>query len=82
MPTKVEFYTSKDNKNFTLVSTIDNSIKPDDETAQMKNFRSTLTKNVTSRFVKVKAYNYGKLPEWHQGAGGDAYIFIDEISIQ
>jgi outer membrane protein OmpA-like peptidoglycan-associated protein len=34
-----------------------------------------------ARYVKVIAYNYGKLPEWHQGAGGDAFIFIDEIEI-
>jgi hypothetical protein len=33
-------------------------------------------------FVKVKAYNFGKLPEWHQGFGGDAFIFIDEITIK
>jgi hypothetical protein len=24
----------------------------------------------------------GKLPYWHQGYGGDAFIFIDEITIK
>ena len=28
------------------------------------------------------AKNFGKLPEWHQGFGGDAFIFIDEITIK
>ena len=32
--------------------------------------------------VKVKAKNYGILPSWHQGAGGAAFIFIDEIEVK
>ncbi len=35
-----------------------------------------------ARYVRIKAVNYGKIPHWHQGAGGDAHIFIDEIIIQ
>lgn len=31
--------------------------------------------------MKVKAYNFGQLPSWHLGAGGDAYIFCDEITV-
>jgi hypothetical protein len=31
------------------------------------------------RYLRVKAKNFGVLPEWHQGAGGEAFIFIDEI---
>ncbi|OFY83981.1 MAG: alpha-mannosidase [Bacteroidetes bacterium RIFCSPLOWO2_12_FULL_35_15] len=82
MPTKVEFYTSIDNKNFNLVVSIDNTIKPDDNNSQVKKFNSTLSKSVTSRFVKVKAFNFGKLPVGHQGAGEDAFIFVDEIIIE
>ncbi|MCX6297379.1 MAG: GH92 family glycosyl hydrolase [Bacteroidetes bacterium] len=82
MPTKVEYYVSNDNKTYTLVASIDNDIKPDDNTSQLKEFKYTLSKSVTSRFVKVKAYNFGKLPAWHQGFGGDAYIFVDEIQIK
>jgi hypothetical protein len=35
-----------------------------------------------SRFIKVKAINYGTLPEWHQGAGYKAFIFVDEIMVE
>jgi len=34
-----------------------------------------------ARYVKVKAKKYGILPAWHQGAGGEAFIFIDEVKI-
>ena len=83
MPTKVEYYVSNDNINFTLVENITNTIDPKHDESITKSFNST--KPIpASRYVKVKAYNFGKLPEWHLGFpyNGDAYIFIDEITIK
>jgi len=34
------------------------------------------------RYIKVLAENYGSLPAWHEAAGSDAWIFIDEIVVQ
>jgi hypothetical protein len=34
---------------------------------------------ILARHIKVK--NYGKLPDWHMGAGGEAFIFVDEITV-
>ena len=82
MPVKAEFYSSSDNKNFTLIATVDNTVKPEDNEPQIKDFNSTLSKSMVARYIKIKAYNFGKLPKWHQGAGGDAFIFTDEISVQ
>ncbi|WP_295333634.1 GH92 family glycosyl hydrolase [Flavobacterium sp.] len=84
MPTKVEYYVSSDNTNFTLVATVDNDIDPKTDDNQIKDFGITLPKATNARYVKVKAYNYGKLPEWHLGYpyNGDAFIFIDEITIK
>ena len=81
MPTKVEYYTSIDNINFTLVTTISNDVNPKQEENSIKDFSYT-SKPINARYVKVKAYNFGKLPEWHQGFGGDAFIFVDEITIK
>ena len=41
-----------------------------------------LPKKVIARYVKVLAKNYGTLPEGHQGVGGDAFIFVDEIEVK
>lgn len=79
-PTKVEFYTSTDNINFTLVETVTNTIPANDYTIQKSTFKIQHKK--TAQFIKVKATNYGKLPNWHQGKGGDAFIFIDEIEVK
>ena len=81
MPTKVEYYTSVDNLNFTLLGTSNNDVNPKQEENSIKDFRCISTP-INARYIKVKAYNFGKLPEWHQGFGGDAFIFIDEITIK
>ena len=69
-----------DNINYTLAGTIDNDIDAAEGENKIKNF--SFVKTILAKYVKVKAYNFGKLPEWHQGAGGDAFIFIDEITIK
>lgn len=82
MPTKVEYYVSNDNINFDLFGTIENTIDPKESENKIKAFKYLSPIPVRARYVKIKAYNFGKLPEWHQGAGGDAFIFIDEITIK
>jgi predicted alpha-1,2-mannosidase len=83
MPTKVEYYVSEDNVNFTLFDTQNNTIDPKEYQTIIKGFES-IQLPIKARYVKVKATNFGKLPEWHQGfpSGGDAFIFIDEITIK
>lgn len=80
-PIKVEYYTSTDNINFTLAGTVENTIAANDYNIQTLNFKLQPL-NSTARYIKVKAYNYGKLPDWHAGKGDDAFIFIDEIEIK
>ena len=82
MPTKVDYYVSEDNVNFTYFGSINNTLDPKLEENTILNFTSNETKGKKSRYVKVIAKNFGKLPEWHQGAGGDAFIFVDEITIK
>lgn len=79
MPKKVEYYASMNGKDFILLKTIDNDIDQKDEKVQIKDFSAEILPT-EAQYIKVKAYYFGKLPEWHQGAGGEAYIFIDEIS--
>ncbi|MBQ4356269.1 MAG: GH92 family glycosyl hydrolase [Bacteroidales bacterium] len=42
----------------------------------------TVRNNAQARYVRVRAANYGVLPEWHLGAGGEAFIFVDEINVK
>jgi alpha-L-rhamnosidase len=38
--------------------------------------------DVSARYVRVKVKNTGKCPEWHNAAGGDAWLFLDEIYVE
>lgn len=82
MPTKVEYFISEDNVNFTYFSSVNNTLDPKIEENIILNFTANETKSKKARYVKVIAKNFGKLPEWHQGFGGDAFIFVDEITIK
>jgi predicted alpha-1,2-mannosidase len=82
MPTKVEYYISDDNVNFEYFGSVTNTLDPKVEENTILNFTANETKNIKVRYVKIIAKNFGKLPQWHQGFGGDAFIFIDEITIK
>lgn len=81
MPKFVEFQTSVDGINFVTAGKVENTVPDVDQELQTKDFELKI-KPVEARYVRVYARNYGKLPSWHLGAGGEAYIFIDEIVVE
>ena len=38
---------------------------------------------ISARYIKIFAKNYGTIPDegWHEGAGGEGFIFIDEVLV-
>lgn len=84
MPTELEFLVSTDNINFTSLGTLKITEDPLLEKSYTKSFSQDITNSKKARYVKVRAKNFGKLPEGHIGNpyDGDAYIFIDEITIK
>jgi hypothetical protein len=36
----------------------------------------------SARFVKVRVVNVGVCPSWHKGAGGKAWVFVDEMTVE
>jgi hypothetical protein len=34
------------------------------------------------RAVRLYAEGFGPLPEWHLGAGGPSFIFVDELIVE
>ncbi len=81
-PTEVEYLISDDGKYFTSIKVIPNKVITDDNEVTLKKLVHVLEKPIKTRFIKVVAKNYGPLPQGHQGVGGDAFIFIDEIEIK
>jgi predicted alpha-1,2-mannosidase len=81
-PVQVSYYWSSDNKEFKLLGTVENTKKADDLDVQKQRFTLQLPSEMKMRYVKVVAKNFGDLPQWHQGRGGKAYIFTDELEIR
>lgn len=79
-PTSVTYFGSTDGISFERITTIKNEIPDSDLKVQRKKISHSGTSQ-KFKYIKVQATNYGALPPWHQGAGGDAFIFIDEIEI-
>ena len=80
-PTRVVFYGSTDSVHFEEIGTVINEVPENNVSVQRKEFElHDIEKNY--HYIRVKAFNYGKLPSWHQGFGGDAFIFVDEVTIR
>jgi predicted alpha-1,2-mannosidase len=81
MPTLVEYAVSRDGENFDIISTLYNDVPPEYEGAIIKEFvLENIGKDVSC--IRVRAKNIGVCPPWHKGAGGKAWIFVDEITIE
>jgi predicted alpha-1,2-mannosidase len=81
VPKQLIVSVSADGINYTEVYKGDNFLAIDDLNVQVKNITASFTP-VPAKYVKIKAVQYGKLPSWHEGAGGDTHIFIDEIKVE
>ena len=81
MPRYVEFSVSEDGENFVPVGRVDNTVNPQDYEIQVHDL-SVQAPEGPVRFIKVFAKNFGTIPEWHPGAGGEGFIFIDEIWVK
>ncbi len=80
-PKKVEFFVSADGVKFQKVGETITDVDPLSGEKQLKEYRATFNP-ITAGFVKVVAYNIGKAPKGHQGAGENAWLFIDEIAVE
>ena len=80
MPTSINIEFSDDGKVYKSAGALIVSEDPKRGDTFIKSY--SVASKGKARFVRVRATNFGKLPQWHQGFGGDAFIFIDEIKIQ
>ena len=81
MPRGVEIELSTDGKTFTSGASIINEGPDREEGVVIRDFVATFSAQ-TARYVRIRALNFGKIPSWHPGNGGDAWIFVDEITIE
>ncbi len=80
LPVRVEIAVSSDGSTFTTVGTHVSSPAVEDEPAGIEevDFRFD---PVRARYVRIRALSQGTCPDWHSGAGGKAWLFVDEVVV-
>lgn len=81
LPEYVEYFVSLDGKDFKKVAEVKNEVDPQKQNLLVKHFAANLN-GVEARYLRVVAKNIGVCPSWHVGAGGKAWLFVDEVKIQ
>lgn len=80
LPREVVVSVSRNGRDFKEAARIRHSqpVRTDEAFTKRLTAKSKVSRG---RYVKFTARHTGTLPDWHPGAGGDSYIFIDEVII-
>ncbi|TKJ37906.1 beta-N-acetylhexosaminidase [candidate division LCP-89 bacterium B3_LCP] len=81
LPRQINFYISSDGVEYTLEGSAESLISPKDERSLIIPLSAEFDK-IEGRYVKIHATNRGTCPDWHPGAGGKSWVFIDEIVVE
>ncbi len=81
MPTELQVEISTDGETFMPAGGVTNTV-PDDEEGSFSQKLIMMLDGTPLRAIRFTARNYGLLPAWHPGAGGEAFIFVDELIIE
>jgi len=81
-PRWVEFFSSVDGEAWETFGRVEIPPERSDE-KDSRRFGLDVPPGVgPARFIRVSAGNFGPLPDWHPGAGEDAWLFADEIVVE
>ncbi len=81
LPRACHWFWSSDGKEFSPLGT--STFDADDRAENAMIREATIDGGgVRARYLRLKATSMGRCPAWHAGAGGKAWIFIDEIIVR
>jgi len=78
LPKRVEVSLSSDGKLFKPLTAKNVDTKSSEKVSTVQ----LPLKSAKSRYLKIKAKRYGKIPDGAQGAGNEAWLFVDEILLE
>ena len=80
-PKRVEYFSSTNGINFKYLGSINTTFSDSLEGSFINDYTIEVPKK-KAQYIKIKAINYGYCPEWHLGAGGETWLFVDELKIE
>ncbi len=81
MPKGITVMGSNDGKDFISLGEILNDVSQKAEGSIRKDYQVSF-KTQKFRYIRVTVDNIGICPEWHNGKGQAAYLFVDEIIVE
>jgi len=81
MPSELIVETSTDGENFREAGRTGHDV-PDHQEGVFKRDLTVELDGEPIRALRFRAVNYGRLPRWHLGSGGESFIFVDELIVQ
>ncbi len=81
IPEQVMFETSLNGNDFKELKSFDSVTDQKNRKKSKESFKSTHD-SLTIRYLRVSAKGIGSVPAWHEAAGSDSWIFIDEIIVE
>jgi putative alpha-1,2-mannosidase len=81
MPTRIEVEAMLNGESYEKIAEIVTDVPVTEMTPTIREYKKS-GPPLRARYVRVHAYNLGKIPAWHPGAGFDAFIFVDELFVR
>ncbi len=81
MPANFKFDISNNGTDWSEIADIKTDVPQREMTPTIREYTQKITPT-KARYVRIRAFNIGKIPSWHLGAGGDPWIFVDEVIIR
>ena len=81
MPREVIFEGSLDGESFYELGRVSTKTDPKTRGKHIESFHISINQ-INVKHIRLTAKNIGKVPAWHEAAGSDAWLFIDEIVVK
>ena len=81
LPTNVKAFVSDDGNSFTEAASVDIAIPEKDGGMWVENVELNMN-HTKGRYIRLVAKNLSKCPDWHHGAVGNVWLFIDQIIVE
>jgi hypothetical protein len=81
LPVMITIASSTDGSEYKTVTEVKTEVD-EKKSGSFKHDFDLIFKSTPARYLRIIARNRGTCPDWHEGAGGKAWIFCDEIVIE
>ena len=81
LPVQVEVALSQDGAGYDVAGTLALPTATENDATDVKAMPLRFASQ-QARYVRLRAQSQGACPSWHSGAGGKAWLFVDEIRVR